>query len=506
MVMGALSEYHLGTIRTPRLVPGWLQDELDGSRPLILKRLDEDFAEAFLGEVALPPGQSPLLRDRTWSWRREDRAKGRDEGLLLYQPIHQVFYLTAIEVVCEPRPDLPHARRHIESAGFVIRKVLPPPEPTKGGLPLLRGRLAKLDRRPVESRYQGWVRKGEELLGWRTLDGAQVTWEPEAGRRVEALAAGDRTIDLPVDPSELWTEATFSLFPAEVEGHTVFYGYVPVASGERAPKPLLRSVLRERAAELHPACLKAGFSPGRSTAWKGELGALLCSRQLGLFVSETAATRRLRGLLAASGALDRVPVAGSGVEAQYEPEDPGEVPLPRAVPAVDAAREGQIAAAIEAVLEERTRESLGELEEKFADPEARYVLFPFIRCHRPTCPPKVVWGEPSEPFAIAPWYQHSGAPPRTVQLPDVTKEMLKALKPQVAFKMPRSIAKWATASDLGRVFDGEEPSSQEAGETACSFSIPIVTICAMILLLIIVYLLDRLFFWVPFIWRCFRVK
>jgi hypothetical protein len=37
----------------------------------------------------------------------------------------------------------------------------------------------------------------------------------------------------------------------------------------------------------------------------------------------------------------------------------------------------------------------------------------------------------------------------------------------------------------------------------CSFSIPIVTICALILLMIIVNLLDIIFKWMPYFFLCF---
>ena len=39
----------------------------------------------------------------------------------------------------------------------------------------------------------------------------------------------------------------------------------------------------------------------------------------------------------------------------------------------------------------------------------------------------------------------------------------------------------------------------------CSLSIPIITICALILLMIIVSLLDLIFRWLPFFVICFPV-
>jgi hypothetical protein len=39
----------------------------------------------------------------------------------------------------------------------------------------------------------------------------------------------------------------------------------------------------------------------------------------------------------------------------------------------------------------------------------------------------------------------------------------------------------------------------------CSLSIPIITICALLLLMIIVFLLDIIFRWVPFLIFCFPI-
>jgi len=40
------------------------------------------------------------------------------------------------------------------------------------------------------------------------------------------------------------------------------------------------------------------------------------------------------------------------------------------------------------------------------------------------------------------------------------------------------------------------------GGMVCSFSIPIITICALIMLILIVKLLDIIFFWMPFFQIC----
>jgi hypothetical protein len=44
------------------------------------------------------------------------------------------------------------------------------------------------------------------------------------------------------------------------------------------------------------------------------------------------------------------------------------------------------------------------------------------------------------------------------------------------------------------------------GGMICSLSIPIVTVCALILLIIFVSLLDCIFHWLPFLMNCFPLN
>jgi hypothetical protein len=70
----------------------------------------------------------------------------------------------------------------------------------------------------------------------------------------------------------------------------------------------------------------------------------------------------------------------------------------------------------------------------------------------------------------------------------------------------RSVLPWPLHKDLDVGGMGPCKASPEANiGMICSLSIPIITICALILLMIIVSLLDSIFRWLPWFITCFPV-
>lgn len=151
-----------------------------------------------------------------------------------------------------------------------------------------------------------------------------------------------------------------------------------------------------------------------------------------------------------------------------------------------------------------------------------------IRCvyERPLCgaidPP--VLSEPTNPFQIAGFFDPDApARPIRIALPvDITPAGLRKFDRNTAFMMSDLLCgqvnrmKGITFADL--VFsilpfpfhkDLSVPDSggcEDKGLSVgmiCSLSIPIITICALILLIIIVMLLDFIFKWLPFLIFCF---
>ncbi len=133
-----------------------------------------------------------------------------------------------------------------------------------------------------------------------------------------------------------------------------------------------------------------------------------------------------------------------------------------------------------------------------------------VRCVylRPQCRCNVI-SPPCQPFLLANYFDPD-APARRIQvaLPvDTSAAALRKYDKGVAFMMSdelrNQIGRVASLSALANGQIGSSP-----GLTVgwiCSFSIPIITICALILLFVIVIALNLVFFWLPFFKICFPV-
>jgi hypothetical protein len=154
-----------------------------------------------------------------------------------------------------------------------------------------------------------------------------------------------------------------------------------------------------------------------------------------------------------------------------------------------------------------------------------------IRCvyERPACGPlhDDVVSAPTEPFDLAGFFDPDApARPIRIGLPlDTSPAGLRKFDKNTAFIMSdmlcgqikrmkgitfgdlvRSVLPWPLHKDIS-VPDGG-PCTGGTGlsiGTICSLSIPIITICALILLMIIVTLLDFIFRWLPFFIICFPI-
>jgi hypothetical protein len=153
-----------------------------------------------------------------------------------------------------------------------------------------------------------------------------------------------------------------------------------------------------------------------------------------------------------------------------------------------------------------------------------------IRCvyDRPGCAPLhgAVVSEPTEAFELAGFYDPDApARPIRIGLPlDTTPAGLRKFDKNTAFVISNTLcgqirrAKGMTLGDLVRAVlpwplhkdlsAGGSPCRTGAGldlGMICSLSIPIITLCALILLIIMVTLLDLIFRWLPFFILCFPV-
>lgn len=154
-----------------------------------------------------------------------------------------------------------------------------------------------------------------------------------------------------------------------------------------------------------------------------------------------------------------------------------------------------------------------------------------IRCvfERPECGPLdlPLWSEPTRPFQMAGFFDPD-APARPIRITmplDTSPAGLRKFDKNTAFMISdvlcgqinrvkslglgdliRTVLPWPLHKDLvlpdkGACTDKDDPSLQLG--MICSLSLPIITICALLLLMIIVNLLDIIFRWVPYFFICF---
>ena len=128
-----------------------------------------------------------------------------------------------------------------------------------------------------------------------------------------------------------------------------------------------------------------------------------------------------------------------------------------------------------------------------------------VRCFarlddHPGCPPRILWSPLSTRYSIRPWYENAGAPPTEVQLPSLGD--LSNIRPDVAINVPPELQPFMDKLNLEALMNGEAPKGGLSFGMICGFSIPIITICAFIILQIFLSLLNIIFFWLPYVKIC----
>jgi hypothetical protein len=184
------------------------------------------------------------------------------------------------------------------------------------------------------------------------------------------------------------------------------------------------------------------------------------------------------------------------------------VTMPREWPPVTDSQAQALYAAAKTILDARTA-LVQPSEKRFIDQTSQYCVRAFVRVRseHADCPPQTWWSDCSDPFVIAPWYDSSGVPPVQIVLPDATNmDLLKSLKPNVAFQVPKNLFNMLQNTKLKDLAQGTPPSS--GGMTIdwiCGFNIPIITLCAFIVLNIFLQLLDIVFFWMFIVKICIPI-
>jgi len=182
------------------------------------------------------------------------------------------------------------------------------------------------------------------------------------------------------------------------------------------------------------------------------------------------------------------------------------IPLPDAWPEPDAPLAGKIQEAVRQSLQARLQESEPN-RKRFDEEDALYRIHAFMRVRRPDgCPPELQWSQQaSTTFKIVPWWESGGGLIHTISLPDLDPESIKKIKPNIAFSLPPKLAALLSQNKPKDFLAGtaQMPSVGGIGiGWICSFSIPVITLCAFIVLNIFLMLLNIVFQWLFYIKIC----
>ncbi|MGB8818843.1 MAG: hypothetical protein WCC66_13075 [Rhizobiaceae bacterium] len=484
--------------------------------PTILRFEETDFVAAFLADLSRS------------DWRARLQARtvtpAADGVAVVEQPVHRAFHLVVTDARCfapgMPRLDPVKA----VSAGVVIRR-----------------------RRKGQN--QGWLRSPDAVLGWRPLpanvDDLATRYDPDAalrrahlaGRNANALTRLDR---LP-GAGDLASEETAPLFPippdlAKSIGVSLFYGFLPVLSNQtEAVRPSAPPFARADVAARLPGLLapsRGGVTlpPVNGTVTQVEMvrpddapdqtrgaGLRTLKSALSWLTQETGAfnegpeANAIRSALNAVSVPDVAPAAfGDWLNGAHrafllqDPASPAALPMPSSWPQLTQAQADLLINAALAAMTARWG-SAAPLTPRYPAGRGSYDLRCFLRiddgdgCQ---CPPRIAWSAPLASFRIKPWFEGGVAPPIRIELPSITQASLKALTPNVSFKVPPELQQHLDRIDLKGLMDGKHTKTSVSFGMICSFSIPIITICAFFILQIFLQLLNIIFWWLPFVRIC----
>jgi hypothetical protein len=496
-----------------------------GLQSLIVPADEQAFIDAIMADLNSDNWQTLL------DTRRKSRRYGVDGTLELTQPVHRRFHLVLLEAFCSQpgSPRLDPAK--LDSQGLVIRRL-------------------------GDTAQQAWMINGPKKLGWVDLSGPDLDPDPDRRNWTAPTSAGQIAARvLALRGLSTWKEDVLPLFPAppdvcERMKRTVFFGLIPITSSDRAETPTpapnygaldqaddtamrqhLSEYLKQRPAMTMPR-LGHALDPG----WKvlnldGSTG-VDDSRlnAFGIFLqqlmtefaafdppgTDSSMVQLLNRIslpmqLDSQGNATSTMPAGDFCRAAAAiliGGDPNNgaggfnpLTMPQSWPAIDAALGTTL-----------TNEALASLNRRFAalvpgspkfDGDAPlYVVRPFIRVKgHDGCPVKLVWADPSEPFRVLPWWNGDG-PATIIPLPDPTD--FKKMKPNVSFQVPPTLANLLRGDPKKTLSSG--PSGGGVGVMwLCSFSIPIITICAFLAFGIFLSLFDLFFFWMAFVKICIPI-
>jgi hypothetical protein len=494
----------------------------------------DKWTQSLLADLEAPDWQAKIR-----AMRNERRANGTAGLLELHLPTHKRFQIALFEVVCK-RPGTPRLdAKMITGSGMVLRR----------------------QNADVANAFESWLTLDGRRLGWKPAD-ERIDYDPDANQRRNCHKANAAIRNAIAARRPHGNNASEQIFPlhvappriCEARGKTILFGMIPVASNEtedRLPPALnyatlqgadrtdmikhLSGYLKQRPAlglprpgqRLRPdwdvLTISIVPSPDQNdpspitveTERLRALGVFLhqLSSELNIFGKGPKALA-LRNLLqqirlptqvSANGQIldttDALSFVTGAKAVLLEGDDKRVVHMPLEWPAVDAQFGNRLTtAALDCLSEQFAAQRIPVA--KFARKNARYAIKAFVRVRgHGDCPDHLTWTGYSEPFRILEWWEGDG-PNTKISLPAMNQ--LRKVKPNVTFDVPPSISA-ILQGDMKKLGKGEDPGSGMEIGWLCSFSIPIITLCAFIVLHIFLALLDFIFRWMLWIKICIPI-
>jgi hypothetical protein len=545
-------KHHSIVIAAPR-------DIVASGAPVILQHDDEDFIDAILNDLRTATGRGSLAGSVA-------ATRTADHTLKLFQPVQRRFHVALLEACCDlpgkPRID----PGQIDAAGMVLRRLRSDAQGgiyregwmrasgrLRGWVPVDRMGDAQADPAPA-------VRLARRATGQAQID------RKLAGlvAHTDAALLNEHVIPMFVAPPDVCSEAGRTLVygvvqtssselassPPDVQAAFDGFGPQTQAFANHLAQPLRGMAYSfPRAGQYFDSnWFEAIEQPGANPP-SGKVSGVKTTMRAALFGSITSERRaaeqpdsaplhqfvvllrqvafefdafgdspesqalfsKLEGItltyaLQFGETNPRTVTAGTFLKSatrvllERDPEA-GALEMPKTWPELSPSARTQLANAMSQAMQARFASVKGR-PGRFDEPDARYVLCAFVRLKADgACPPRTIWSDYSEPFVIAPWYEGGGAPAQ-IPLPDVSdRNLLKSLKPNVSFVLPPKLQNLLGNSPKD-MMDGKLDDSGLSLGWICSFSIPIITLCAFIVLNIFLSLFDLFFRWMLFIKIC----
>ncbi|HWK55466.1 MAG TPA: hypothetical protein VNR18_13900, partial [Hyphomicrobiales bacterium] len=481
------------------------------------------------------------------TWQQEDRFSSHDNKLVLRLPMHRSFYLVSCEVACD-RLGLPAlAPEKIASAGFVIRRLAPQGEqswmlenetavgwePSPTGLrdPDLGRRVCRngrLHTLPGNPAYSGEQTHPLHALTTRDANGKCHTilygYLPLGGSYTLTRRAGNTTPPFDAASLALFKTETARQLPWPYglkqpldktwknEYTRPIHNGVPTAQCVELLKMLLNRYhlgeagvednrrLEELTQNLYfhdDSQISLGLQPATFSDYTRQNFAYLSRFSLWSWLQANAAQdpNPLVGWLSAQEqAMEANP--GGFVYGRLPPK-PGAAPL-----AYSLYMSPGDAQEIRQLLDQRVLDhAVGKAQEiplpKFRQGQHDvYQIVPFVRVKDDFGGERIVWADTetrSQPFRVAAPFDPHASRPSLIQMPSL-KDLRRGMAKGVSMITPPDTFSLMNALNLkkGATEDAlpEGEGSTLGIQWICSFSLPVITLVAMILLMIMISLLN----------------